>query len=74
MLNVNSRTRYGILALIDLAEHGMNYYVTAQQIADRRTFRRNSWDKSSPRWSRRDSLSGDGERAAGTDSESRRTR
>ncbi|MCY3802464.1 MAG: Rrf2 family transcriptional regulator [Chloroflexi bacterium] len=36
MLNVNSRTRYGILALIDLAENGTNYYVTAQQIADRK--------------------------------------
>lgn len=36
MLNVNSRTRYGILALIDLAEHGIDYYVTAREIADRK--------------------------------------
>lgn len=36
MLNLNSRARYGILALIDLAEHGEDEFVTAQAVAVRK--------------------------------------
>lgn len=36
MLNINSRTRYGLLALIDLAEHGVDDFVTAHDVAIRK--------------------------------------
>lgn len=36
MLNFNSRTRYGVLALVDLAEHGTDDFVRAQDIAARK--------------------------------------
>ncbi len=36
MLIVNARTRYGLLALIDLAEHGVDDFVTAQDVASRK--------------------------------------
>ncbi len=36
ILNINSRTRYGLLALIDLAENGTDEFVTAQDVAERK--------------------------------------
>lgn len=36
MFNVNSRTRYGLLALIDLAVNSVHKFVTAQDVAERK--------------------------------------